>query len=84
MRDTEFECMEHSWRQNTLVCPFCMNEVLQEDIHKLRAELKQCYDALSTIDCEVRTAQLDMGGKHKYSISHTGQQRIGEAIQRIK
>ena len=44
----------------------------------------ELQEVVDTIDAEVRTAQLDMGGKHKYSISHAGQQRIGEAIQRIK
>ena len=44
----------------------------------------EIQDVLTTIDGEVSTAQLDMGGKHKYSISHSGQQRIGEAMQRIK
>lgn len=44
----------------------------------LGAEILRCAEEF------VATTHLDMSGKHKYSISYVGQQKIGEAVRARK
>ena len=67
-----------------------IEQLQAENVHLLshntamNNKLAMAQSILDLLDVEVRTAQLDMGGKHKYSISYTGQQRIGEAVRKMK
>jgi len=57
---------------------------LSKDLMDARNKIVNMKPVVDAAEMEVKTIQLDMGGKHKYTISYTGQQKIGEAIRKWK
>ena len=49
-RDTEFECMEHGWRSSSLVCPFCMAMIKEEDNKALTKEVENLTSELLAVE----------------------------------
>lgn len=56
----------------------------EAEIESLRRQLDKMKNVLNIVEDSVRTSHLDIGGNHKYVISHKDQQHIGEVVQAWK